>query len=66
MKNLKKLLRKNLKTIIGADGQSTGKIYPGNGIGNGDSWHCCNKTTGTCGPCGGAGACDEGYELRFC
>lgn len=66
MKNLKKLSRNDLKRLHG------GEIIDGpprkgfGGSGNGDTWHCCNKTTNVCGPCGGAGACDEGSELRFC
>ncbi|MDR6544185.1 hypothetical protein J2810_000207 [Chryseobacterium rhizosphaerae] len=57
MKNLRKLTRTDLKELKGGYIKADG---------GGDTFRCCNTSTGSCGPCGGPGACDAGYELRSC
>ncbi|GEN73609.1 bacteriocin-like protein [Chryseobacterium lathyri] len=64
MKNLKKLTRKDLKELKG--GGNHYDVGVGEDGGSGDTFKCCNTSTGACGPCGGPGSCDAGYELRYC
>lgn len=71
MKNLRKLSRKDLKNLSGGTGKE-GRVNPYvnpfsvAGSGSGDTFRCCNTQTGSCGPCGGPGACDVGYYLTSC
>lgn len=67
MKNLRKLSRKELKGMSGG-ANNEDRIRPGISIGSGagDTFRCCNTQTGSCGPCGGPGACDVGYQLASC
>jgi hypothetical protein len=66
MKNLKKLSRNDLKGLTGGVIIGGGPRAGLGGGGSGDTFRCCNTQTGSCGPCGGPGACDVGYELRSC